>query len=54
MTSEVMDSVFPLLNTAREGMTAFVGKGARHEEEHFHAVVCSVVAGLRLFVVGRL
>jgi hypothetical protein len=26
MTSEVMDSVFPLLDTAREGMSAVVGK----------------------------
>ena len=29
MTSEVMDSVSPLLNTARGEMTAVVGKGGK-------------------------
>jgi hypothetical protein len=29
MTSEVMDSVFPMLHTARAGMTAVVGKGGQ-------------------------
>jgi hypothetical protein len=59
MTSEVMDSAFSLLNTARGGMTdayanfAEVSWGEVSRCKHSRAVFCSLLARRGFFVVGE-